>query len=160
MVVGFIGRHGENHQPVASHWQSLSHNVVLGIPGHKFTTFFRTVHVTVLIVQFICVCVILCIIYYLPRFSCNVKACSTIKMTIIPIHSKTKQNKILSRTVRLLHHKFTVLKYLVLISLCNINHGAFTVKKSKHLTIKPSIYTYWVMFVGLGLWWAVVVVIV
>ena len=39
-----------------------------------------------------------------------------------------------------------------LIPLCNINHGAFTVKKSKHLAIKPSIYTYWVMFVELGLW--------
>lgn len=70
----------------------------------KFTTFFRTVHTKVLIVYLIFVCVILCLLYYLPRFSCNVKACSTIKITIIPIHSKTKQNKILSRTVRLLHH--------------------------------------------------------
>jgi hypothetical protein len=26
---------GENHRPVASHWQTLSHNVVLGTPCHE-----------------------------------------------------------------------------------------------------------------------------
>jgi hypothetical protein len=26
---------GENHQPVASHWQTLSHNVVSGTPRHE-----------------------------------------------------------------------------------------------------------------------------
>jgi hypothetical protein len=26
---------GENHQPVASHWQTLSHNVVSSTPLHK-----------------------------------------------------------------------------------------------------------------------------
>jgi len=25
----------ENHRPVASHWQSLSHNVVSSTPGHE-----------------------------------------------------------------------------------------------------------------------------
>jgi hypothetical protein len=27
---------GENHQPVASHWQILSHNVVLSTPRHEW----------------------------------------------------------------------------------------------------------------------------
>jgi hypothetical protein len=26
---------GENHQPVASHWQTLSHNDVSGTPRHE-----------------------------------------------------------------------------------------------------------------------------
>jgi hypothetical protein len=26
---------GENHRPVASHWQTLSHNVVSSTPGHE-----------------------------------------------------------------------------------------------------------------------------
>ena len=30
MAVSFIG--GENYRPVASHWQTLSHNVVWGTP--------------------------------------------------------------------------------------------------------------------------------
>jgi hypothetical protein len=30
MAVGFIG--GENHQPVASHWETLSYNVVSSTP--------------------------------------------------------------------------------------------------------------------------------
>jgi len=33
MEVSFIG--GGNHQPVASHWQTLSHNVVSNTPRHK-----------------------------------------------------------------------------------------------------------------------------
>ena len=33
MAVSFIG--GENHRPVASHWQTLSHNVVSNAPHHK-----------------------------------------------------------------------------------------------------------------------------
>jgi hypothetical protein len=33
VAVSFIG--GENHRPVASHWQTLSHNVVSGTPRHE-----------------------------------------------------------------------------------------------------------------------------
>ena len=34
MAVSFIG--GENHQPVASHLQTLSHNVVSSTPRHQW----------------------------------------------------------------------------------------------------------------------------
>jgi len=27
---------GENHRPIASHWQTLSHNVVSGTPRHEW----------------------------------------------------------------------------------------------------------------------------
>ena len=30
------GVHGENHRPVASHWQTLSHNVVSSTPHHEW----------------------------------------------------------------------------------------------------------------------------
>jgi hypothetical protein len=33
MAVSFIG--GENHQPVASHWQTWSNNVVSSTPRHE-----------------------------------------------------------------------------------------------------------------------------
>jgi len=32
--------HGENHWPVASHWQTLSHNIVSSTPRHERWTFF------------------------------------------------------------------------------------------------------------------------
>jgi hypothetical protein len=32
VAVSFTG--GENHRPVASHWQTLSHNVVSNTPRH------------------------------------------------------------------------------------------------------------------------------
>jgi len=32
LLVGETGVSGENHRPVASHWQPLSHNVVLSTP--------------------------------------------------------------------------------------------------------------------------------
>jgi len=39
VVVSFIdeetGVPGENHRPVASHWQTLSHNVVSSTPSHE-----------------------------------------------------------------------------------------------------------------------------
>jgi hypothetical protein len=39
MAVSFIGvgnwHTGENHRPVASHWQTLSHNVLSSKPRHK-----------------------------------------------------------------------------------------------------------------------------
>jgi hypothetical protein len=36
MAVSFIyGGHRENHRPAASHWQTLSHNVVSSIPRHE-----------------------------------------------------------------------------------------------------------------------------
>ena len=31
----FVEETGENHRPVASHWQTLSHNVVSSIPRHE-----------------------------------------------------------------------------------------------------------------------------
>jgi hypothetical protein len=34
-LVEETGVSGENHQPVASHWQTLSHNAVLITPCHK-----------------------------------------------------------------------------------------------------------------------------
>ena len=37
LLVGETGIPGENHRPVASHWQSLSHNVVLSTPRHDIT---------------------------------------------------------------------------------------------------------------------------
>ena len=30
------GIHGENHRPVASHWQTLSHNVVSSTPRQEW----------------------------------------------------------------------------------------------------------------------------
>jgi hypothetical protein len=35
-LVEETGVPGENHQPVASHWQILSHNVVLSTPRHEW----------------------------------------------------------------------------------------------------------------------------
>ena len=39
MAVSFIGEETgvprENHKPVTSHWQTLSHNVVLSTPRHE-----------------------------------------------------------------------------------------------------------------------------
>jgi hypothetical protein len=32
------GVHGENHWPVASHWQTLSHNVISSTPHHERNT--------------------------------------------------------------------------------------------------------------------------
>jgi hypothetical protein len=32
LLVGETRVHGENHRPATSHWQTLSHNVVLGTP--------------------------------------------------------------------------------------------------------------------------------
>ena len=43
LLVEETGRFGENHRPVASHWQTLSHNVVsstsrlVGIRTHNFS---------------------------------------------------------------------------------------------------------------------------
>jgi hypothetical protein len=34
LLVEETGLHGENHRPVASQWQTLSHNVVSSIPCH------------------------------------------------------------------------------------------------------------------------------
>ena len=43
MAVGFIGEKnrvsGENHRPAASHWQTVSHNVVSSTPRLRGTTF-------------------------------------------------------------------------------------------------------------------------
>ena len=36
LLVEETGGPGENHQPVASHWQTLSHNVVLSSPWSRF----------------------------------------------------------------------------------------------------------------------------
>jgi hypothetical protein len=41
-VVSFIGETGEpreNHQPAISHWQTLSHNVVLNTPHEQDSNF-------------------------------------------------------------------------------------------------------------------------
>ena len=35
LLVKEIGVHGENHRPVANHWQTLSHNVVWSTPRHE-----------------------------------------------------------------------------------------------------------------------------
>ena len=35
VLVEETGVPGENHQPVASHWQTSSHNVVLSTPRHE-----------------------------------------------------------------------------------------------------------------------------
>ena len=35
LLVEETGVHGENHRPVASHGQTLSHNVVSSTPHHK-----------------------------------------------------------------------------------------------------------------------------
>ena len=35
LLVEETGVHGENHRPVASHWQTLSYNVVLSTPCHE-----------------------------------------------------------------------------------------------------------------------------
>jgi hypothetical protein len=39
VTVSFIGGEhrvrGENHRPVASHWQTLSHNIVSSTPHHE-----------------------------------------------------------------------------------------------------------------------------
>jgi hypothetical protein len=35
-LVEETGVPGENHKPVASHWQILSHNVVLSTPRHEW----------------------------------------------------------------------------------------------------------------------------
>ena len=36
LLVEETGVPGENHLPVASHWQTLSHNVVLSTPHHEW----------------------------------------------------------------------------------------------------------------------------
>ena len=36
VIVDENGVPGENHQPVASHWQTLSHNAVLSTPRHQW----------------------------------------------------------------------------------------------------------------------------
>jgi hypothetical protein len=38
LLVEETGIPGENHWSVTSHWQTLSHNVVLGTPRFEFTT--------------------------------------------------------------------------------------------------------------------------
>ena len=38
LLVEESGGPGENHRPVASHWQTLSHNVVLSTPHHAYST--------------------------------------------------------------------------------------------------------------------------
>jgi hypothetical protein len=35
LLMGETGVHGENHRPVASHRQTLSHNVVSSTPRHE-----------------------------------------------------------------------------------------------------------------------------
>jgi hypothetical protein len=35
LLVEETGVPGENHRPVGSHWQTLSHNVVSGTPRHE-----------------------------------------------------------------------------------------------------------------------------
>jgi hypothetical protein len=35
LLVDETGVPGENHQPVASHWQTLAHNVVSSTPRHE-----------------------------------------------------------------------------------------------------------------------------
>jgi len=35
LLVGETGVHGENHWPVASQWQTVSHNVVSSTPRHE-----------------------------------------------------------------------------------------------------------------------------
>jgi len=35
LLVEETGVSGENHQPVTSHWQTLSHNVVSSTPSHE-----------------------------------------------------------------------------------------------------------------------------
>jgi len=37
LLVEETGGHGENHRPVASHWQTLSHNVVSSTPRHEYS---------------------------------------------------------------------------------------------------------------------------
>jgi hypothetical protein len=36
LLVGETGVPGENHRPVASHWHTLSHNVVSSTPRHEW----------------------------------------------------------------------------------------------------------------------------
>ena len=36
LLVEETGVSGENHRPVASHWQTLSHNVVSSTPRHEW----------------------------------------------------------------------------------------------------------------------------
>ena len=36
LLVEETGVHRENHRPVASHWQTLSHNVVSSTPGNEW----------------------------------------------------------------------------------------------------------------------------
>jgi hypothetical protein len=36
VIVDENGVPGENHQPVASHWQTLSHNAVWSTPRHQW----------------------------------------------------------------------------------------------------------------------------
>jgi hypothetical protein len=38
LLVEETGVPGENHQPVTSHWQTLSHNVVSSTLHHELTT--------------------------------------------------------------------------------------------------------------------------
>ena len=35
LMVDETGVPGENHRPVESHWQTLSHNIVSSTPGHE-----------------------------------------------------------------------------------------------------------------------------
>ena len=54
LLVEETGVHGENHWPVASHWQTLSHNVVSSTPHHE-----RGLELTTLVVigtECICSC--------------------------------------------------------------------------------------------------------
>jgi len=38
LLVGETGVPGENHRPVSSHWQTLSHNAVSSTPRHDWSS--------------------------------------------------------------------------------------------------------------------------
>jgi len=38
LLVEETGKPGENHRPVASHWQTWSHNVVSSTPRHEWNS--------------------------------------------------------------------------------------------------------------------------
>jgi len=38
LLVEETGIHGENHRPVTSHWQTLSHNVVSSTPRYEWVS--------------------------------------------------------------------------------------------------------------------------
>jgi hypothetical protein len=47
---------GENHQPVVSHWQTLSHNVVSSVNARSYSFIIKTIKVSKIVLTLVIVC--------------------------------------------------------------------------------------------------------